>query len=181
MKLYCKGRAFIYLYTKETMVENKLYFIKDEYFEKYYCEDNKPNKRKDENGEHKRPCYYAFKEGDIYWMIPISSEIEKYEYEYAKSIDKYGMCDTISLVYVKGNKNAALIQNMIPVIEKYIDNIYTYFNTNTPIEINDKKKKEINAKARKVVRFARKGKKLTFTPILEIEKRLYEELSKDTN
>ena len=92
---------------------------------------------------------------------------------------KYGKCDTISFVYVKGNKNAALIQNMIPVTEKYIDKIYTYFGTNTPIEINEKKKKELNAKARKVVRFARIGKKLTFTPILDFEKRLLEEQDKD--
>ena len=161
------------------MKENKFYFIKDEYFEKYQCEDNKPNKESDEDGEHKRPCYYAFKEGNIYWMIPISSEIEKYEKEYQKSIDRYGVCDTISFVYVKGNKNAALIQNMIPITDKYIDTVYTYFGTNTPIEVNEKKKKELNAKARKAVRFARIGKKLTFTPILDFEKRLLDEIKED--
>ncbi len=159
------------------MLKNGLYFIKDEYFEKYYCKDNKPNKAKDEEVGHSRPCYYAFKEGDIYWMIPISSQIAKYEYEYNKSMMKYGMCDSISFVYVKGNKNAALIQNMIPVIEKYIDKIYTYAGTQIPIEINDKTSKELNAKARKVVRLARQGKKLTFTPILDFEKRLLEELN----
>lgn len=167
------------------MEENKLYFIKDEYFEKYKVSNTSFNKDSDENGEHNRPCYYAFKEGDIYWMIPISSQVDKYEYEYQKSIKKYGVCDSISFVYIKGNKNAALIQNMIPILEKYIDNIYTYHNTNTPIEINDKKRKELNAKARKVVRFARMGKKLTFTSILDFEKRLIEELkneqNKDTN
>lgn len=26
----------------------------------------------DEQGEHNRPCYYAFKDGKIYWMVPIS-------------------------------------------------------------------------------------------------------------
>lgn len=161
------------------MEENKLYFIKDEYFEKYKVSNASLNKDADENGEHNRPCYYAFKEGNIYWMIPISSQIDKYEYEYQKSIKKYGVCDSISFVYIKGNKNAALIQNMIPVTEKYIDKIYTYFGTNTPIEINEKKKRELNAKARKVVRFARIGKKLTFTPILDFEKRLLEEQGKD--
>lgn len=161
------------------MEQNKLYFIKDEYFEKYKVSNMSLNKDADENGEHNRPCYYAFKEGNIYWMIPISSKINKYEYEYQKSIKKYGVCDSISFVYIKGNKNAALIQNMIPVTSKYIDKIYTYFGTNTPIEINEKKKKELNAKARKVVRFARIGKKLTFTPILDFKKRLLEEQDKD--
>lgn len=162
------------------METNKLYFIKEEYFEKYETSTS-VNKQEDEEGEHNRPCYYAFKENNIYWMIPISSQVEKYEYEYQKSIDKYGKCDTISFVYVKGNKNAALIQNMIPVIDKYIEKIYTYTNTSTPIEINERKRKELNAKARKVVRFARIGKKLTFTPILEFEKQLLEELNQETN
>lgn len=163
------------------MEENKFYFIKDEYFEKYYCEDNKPNKESDDDGEHKRPCYYAFKDNDIYWMIPISSEIEKYEYEYQKSMDRYGFCDTLAFVYVKGNKNAALVQNMIPVTDKYIENMYTYFGTNKPVEVNEKKKKELNAKARKVVRLTRIGKKLTFTPILDFEERLIEELNQEKN
>lgn len=39
------------------MVENKLYFIKDVYFSKYKCEDNKGNKQADKDGEHNRPCY----------------------------------------------------------------------------------------------------------------------------
>lgn len=161
------------------MEASKLYFVKEEYFRKYKSSLSSTNKQEDEEGEHNRPCYYAFKEKDIYWMIPISSQVSKYEYEYNKSIEKYGMCDTLSFVYIKGNKNAALIQNMIPVIEKYIDKIYTYSGTNTPIEINEKKRKELNAKARKVVRMARKGKKLTFTPILEFEKRLLDELKQD--
>ena len=67
------------------METNKLYFIKEEYFEKYKCSTSSVNKAADKEGEHNRPCYYAFKEGDIYWMIPISSQVTKYEYEYKKS------------------------------------------------------------------------------------------------
>lgn len=166
------------------MEENKLYFIKEEYFKKYKNHTVSVNKDSTKESDHNRPCYYAFKDGEIYWMIPISSEVEKYKREYDKSIAKYGVCDSLAFVYIKGNKNASLIQNMIPVIEKYIDNIYTYHGTNIPIEINKKKKKELNAKARKVVRFARLGKKLTFTPILDFEKKLINELNdenKDTN
>jgi hypothetical protein len=99
----------------------------------------------DENGEHNRPCYYAFKDGKVIWMIPLSSQVAKYQKEYNKSI------------------------------EKYIDKIYTFKGTTTPIEINQKTQKELNAKARKVVRMARIGKKLTFTPILEVERKLLEE------
>lgn len=159
------------------MEENKLYFIKKEYFDTYKCDYIAQNKESDEQGEHNRPCYYAFKDVDIYWMVPISSQVKKYENIYRKSVEKYGECVGISFVYVKGNKNVALIQNMIPVIEKYIDKIYTYAGTNNPIEINEKKKKEINAKARKAIRFSKRNIKMTFTPIIDLEKRLLDELN----
>lgn len=55
-----------------------------------------------------------------------------------------------------------------------------YADTNNPIEINKNKQKEINAKARKVLRMARNGKQLTFTPILELEQKILTE-QKDTN
>lgn len=161
------------------MEENKLYFIKEEYFNTYKCDDTAKNKVSDEQGEHNRPCYYAFKDENIYWMVPISSQVEKYDGIYNKSIKKYGECVGISFVYIKGNKNVALLQNMIPVTEKYIDKLYTYTGTNNPIELNEKKKKEINAKARKIVRFARRNIKMTFTPIMDIEKQLLEELEKE--
>lgn len=158
---------------------NKLYFLKDEYFAKYKDKDNKPNKQKDDFGEHNRPCYYAFKEDNIYWMIPVSSQYTKYERLYQSKTQNGKDCDTIVLGYVKGNKNAFLIQNMIPVTEKYINNLYLYKGTDRPVEVNDKKCKEINAKVRKVLRFARNGIKLTFTPILDIEKALLMELEQD--
>ena len=157
------------------MEKNKLYFIKKEYFDIYKCDDVSKNKEFDEQGEHNRPCYYAFNDGKIYWMIPISSQIDKYEGIYNKSIKKYNECVGISFVYIKGNKNVALLQNMIPVTEKYIDKLYTYNGTNKPIEISEKKKKEINAKARKIIRFAKRNIKMTFTPIVDFEKRLLEE------
>lgn len=155
------------------MDKNKLYFIKSEYFETYKSEDNKPNK-----GEgHGRPCYYAFNDGEISWMVPISSQIEKYEALYEKSMSKYGKCDTLAFIYVKGNKNVALIQNMVPISEQYVNNIYLDSNTGNPIEINEKTCKEINAKVRKVLRLTEQGKHLTFTPIMEFKEQLLQELT----
>lgn len=161
------------------MKDNKLYFIKEEYFKKYSNERLSKNKSQDEAGEHNRPCYYAFKENEILWMIPISSKCEKYQKLYDKAIARYKTCDAISFVYIKGNRNVALIQNMIPVSEKYIDKIYTYAGTDIPIELNDKNKREINAKARKALRFARIGKSLTLTPILELEKQILNEMNSE--
>lgn len=70
------------------MKENYLYFIKDEYFEKFENQNFLKNiKVYGDNEITKRPCYYAFHEGKILWMIPISSKIKKYENEYRKSME----------------------------------------------------------------------------------------------
>lgn len=162
------------------MEVNKLYFVKDEYFENCEVDTIPKNKESDSISEHNRPCYCAFENEGVYWMIPISSQVDKYKNIYQKTVSKYGFCDTISFVHIKGNENVVLIQNMIPVTQNHINNIYMYADTNNPIEINKNKQKEINAKTRKVLRMARNGKQLTFTPILELEQKILTE-QKDTN
>lgn len=156
------------------MTNGYLYFIKDLFYEQYADENLKPNKSIDKDGNiHNRPCYYSFKKGDIIWMVPVSSQIEKYERIYKQKIKNGKLCDTIVFGYVKGNKNVFLIQNMIPVKEEHVNNIYVDKGTQQPIELNEKLKKELNAKVRKVLRLTRSGKaKIVFTPILELEKKL---------
>ena len=134
------------------------------------------------NGKpHGRPCYYAFKETDlnIYWMVPISSKIEKYQVEYKKSIDKYRLCDGICFGYILGEKKAFLVQNMFPVTDKYITNIYIDKNSSIPVSIPPKLQSELNAKVRKALRLYRKGTKIILTMVLDIEKSLIQELEKD--
>lgn len=55
-----KGRA---LYVRSKMQLNYLYFIEESYFEKYKNDTVSQNQKEDE--EHRRPCYYAFKEDSI--------------------------------------------------------------------------------------------------------------------
>ena len=61
------------------------YHIKDEYFEVIRDIKNSKVMSNKENGGY-RPNYYAVKEvgTDIMWMIPLSSQIDKYEKEYSK-------------------------------------------------------------------------------------------------
>lgn len=160
------------------MISGNLYFIKDSFYEKYAHKDLKPNKSVDKEGNiHNCPCYYAFCEGDIVWMIPVSSQIQKYEEIYRKKTKNGKDCDTIVFGYVKGNKNAFLIQNMIPVTEEYINNIYIDKSTGKPVVLSSSLKKELNAKARKVLRLTRNNiAKIVFTPVLEIAERLKEDI-----
>lgn len=161
------------------MKSGYLYFIKDSFYEDYPHKDLKPNKSADKDGNvHNRPCYYAFSEDNIVWMIPVSSQVKKYEKIYKNKTKDGKDCDTIVFGYVKGNKNAFLIQNMIPVTEEYINNIYIDKSTDKPVTLSVNLKRELNAKARKVLRLTRNNiAKIVFTPIMEIEKKLQTSIS----
>lgn len=171
-KSYAVGLFFVeeIIFMKEGM----LYFIKDEFYEKYSEFDLLYNKEQIGKQEHNRPCCYLFKysESNIYWMIPISSKIEKYQREYENAIKKYGMCDNISFGYVLGRKCAFLPQNMFPITEKYILNVYKDSSTGKPVKLDEKLIRELNKKARKKIRFNMKGKKLGMTDIVGILARI---------
>ncbi len=161
------------------MQKGYFYFISDDYYQKFPNEKLMANKEMVNGEVHNRPCYYSFQdddEKDIYWMIPVSSQTDKYLEEYNKSIERYNMCDSISFGYLKGQYNAFLLQNMCPVTQKYILNQYFYADSHNPVHIPNDLKRELNAKARKILRLAKKGKKLTFTNILKMKKELLSEL-----
>lgn len=160
------------------MDRGNFYFITDDYYRKFHKEKLMINREVIDGQVHNRPCYYAFpdeEEQQIYWMVPVSSQTEKYEREYSKSMKKYRMCDTISFGYLKGERTAFLLQNMCPVTEKYILNQYFYADTGKPVTIPSDLRRELNAKVRKILRFAKRGKKLTFTEILKMKEELLNE------
>lgn len=70
------------------------YHIKDEFFDMIqdkYLMNNK-------EGGNYRPHFLAVQDSknkDIYWMIPISSQVEKYKGIMKKKIKRYGKCNTI--------------------------------------------------------------------------------------
>jgi len=72
------------------METGKLYFIKDSFYDRFSNCGLLENKDIINGKEHDRPCCYAlkFNNGDknIYWMIPISSKIEKYKQKYLNYI-----------------------------------------------------------------------------------------------
>lgn len=157
------------------MEKGYFYFISDEYYNKFSNEKLMTNKEVVNGEVHNRPCYYSLQDDDekrIFWMIPVSSQTDKYLDEYNKSIEKYGVCDTISFGYLKGEFNAFLLQNMCPITSEFILNQYFYADSQNPVHIPNDLKRELNAKARKILRLAKKGKKLTFTNILKMRQQL---------
>ena len=85
---------------EEYMIKGNLYFIKDEFFDKFPNQMLLTNKPDAEEYNMNRPCYYAFPDEEderILWMVPVSSQIEKFEKKYNRSIEKYGQCDVLDL------------------------------------------------------------------------------------
>lgn len=161
------------------MDKGKLYFIKDEFYDRFQGCGLSKNKNIADGKKHNRPCCYLFEfageNADIYWMVPISSKTQKYEEIYNKSIKKYGKCDSISFGYILGEKRAFLVQNLFPVTENYVENIYIDKNTSLPITLSADLMAEINKKARKKIRYNLEGKQFGFSDV----KKIYDELIKD--
>lgn len=150
------------------------YFLKDQYFVDFPDDKLMKNKEKLEGRLHDRPCFYAFKDETtgLYWMIPFSSQVNKFERIYASKIAKYNRCDTIVFGHVLGHKKAFLIQNMCPVTKEYIRGQYIDGKTDVPVRIDGRVEKELLSKAKKVLALQRKGVPLIFPDVLKIEKQL---------
>ena len=143
------------------------YFLTSQYFEDF----PNSNAMKNKDAERNRPCFCAFKENDLYWMIPISSQIKKFESVYSNKIKKFNKCDTIAFADLLGNKKAFLIQNMCPVTDQYIRNEYLDKHSN-PVRICERREKTIISQAKKVLNLHRRGTTLIFGDILKIEEEL---------
>lgn len=149
------------------------YHIKESYFDK--VNDDKLMKNK-ENGNY-RPTYYCYKEADsqLIWVVPMSTQVEKFRKIAQKSIDKYGECNGIYIDKFDGKENAFLIQNMFPITEKYISHIHT--RNNNPVPVNANIKKEVKKRVNKALALLKKGKKIIFPDVKRLKKMMIDELN----
>lgn len=150
------------------------YYIKDSYFVDFPDPYLMKNKETINGQVHDRPCFYTFQDTSmgIYWMIPFSSQVSKLKKIYNRKMQKYKRCDTIVFGEVLGHEKAFLIQNMCPITSKYIKNEYFDSKANVPVRVNGILEKELKEKASKVLALQRKGSKLIFPNVLEIERKL---------
>ena len=156
-------------------INGRLYFIKDEFFDFIGDKYLKANKEATQ-----RPHYYAFKDNntDLLWVIPCSSQIEKYKAIIKKKSANHKKHNHVQIIKVNGIEQAFLFQDMFPIIEKYIMN--PYIKQAAFMEIRDKKKLSyIQDNANKIINLMRRGIKFTPTQpdIIRIEKILIEELN----
>lgn len=140
------------------MIERGFYIVKDKFFKDMDDPYLKGNK------EANRPHYYCFKdEGtNLYWMIPLSSRIEKYRKIMNKKIENKKPCDIIHIIKLdNGKESVFLIQDMFPIKEEYIEREYTIAGNHLKVT-SEHSALEIEKKARKVMNMLKRG--IKFTP-----------------
>ena len=120
-----------------------------------------PNLKMNKDGN--RPHYYCFRDGNtgVYWMIPLSSRIDKYKSMMEKKEKMGKPCDIIHIVKLDNDKESAfLIQDIFPITEKYIEREYTIAGNHLMLT-KKHSVKEIERKARKVIGMLKRGVKFT--------------------
>ena len=140
------------------MKENGFYIIKEDFFKTVNDPYLKTNK-----GES-RPHYYCLKDNDsdIYWMIPMSSRVDKYEKIIIDRIKKKQPCDILHITKLGKRKSVFLIQDMFPITSEYVERAYTI--NNIPfILTREKDTKAIHSKAERIKALICSGRRLFST------------------
>lgn len=161
------------------IIEGKLYFIKDEFIEKY---NPKYHLMENKTQGTKRPTYFCFrdkKEKDILWFVPMSSKYDKYLeiYEYIKQKRGKEPNNFVFARNVAGKKTVFLIQNMFPTLAKYIEEEYK--KAGISIKVPKAVKEEIDRKTRDIFTYTNRGIVATFTNLPEFIKEIRAELIQD--
>lgn len=95
----------------------------------------------------------------IYWMIPLSSKVDKFKKIIEKKEKAGKPCDILHIVKLDDDRESVfLIQDMFPITENYIEREYTIAG-NHLILTSEHVAREIERKARKVVGMLKRGVK----------------------
>ena len=83
-----------------------------------------------------------------------------------------GRCDTLLFGEVLGREKAFLLQNMFPVTTDYIKEEYIDRNANIPVRISGALEAQLLRHAKRVLALQRRGSRLIYPNVLEIEQQL---------
>ncbi len=129
------------------MVENGLYKIKDKYYSDFPHDKHIHNKAG-------RPLYYAVKDKcGIYWLIPISSQVDAYRQKIEAVERKRGAgnCLTFHIGIIAGQERVFKVCDLIPIADEYIEGEFK-INGSHYIARDKKLVREIGEKARNYIR-----------------------------
>jgi hypothetical protein len=153
-----------------------VYHIKDSYFNT--VKDDKL--MQNHEGGSYRPTYFCVKEAKtgLLWVIPMSSRVNKYKKFVQKDIERYGECLKIVIGEYASIDAAFLLQNMFPILPKYIDHVHLV--QSNPVPVNTRLQAIIDRNFRELLRLQRRGVNIVFPDIIHLEKLMLEELATDT-
>lgn len=142
------------------MKKTGFYIIKDSFFDKVNDSYLKGNK------EGNRPHYYCLEDSDgLYWMIPLSSRVEKYRKIMDKKAREGKPCDIVHIVKLDDDRESAfLIQDMFPITAEYVEREYTIAGNHLMLT-SEHSVKEIETKAKKVMALLKRGVKFIPTQV----------------
>ena len=147
-----------------------LYHISDDFFHiysDYFLMNNHEKGRT-------RPTYFTIKDKDILWFVPLSTKVSKYEKIINQKIKKYGFCNTILIRDILSKKQAILLQNAFPTLEKYITHVHMF--NGIPAHVSDTLKEEILVYFKRMLNMKKNGVNLFFTDIDKLKEELNKEL-----
>jgi hypothetical protein len=149
-----------------------VYHIKDTYFN--VAQDDKLM-RNHEGGSY-RPTYFCVKDENtgLLWVIPMSTRLDKYNAIIEKDTDRYGSCLKILVARYGDKQSAFLLQNMFPILPKYIDHIHTI--AGNPMPVNPIVQADIASRFKEIRRLYSRGVKMVFPDINRLEKLMLDEL-----
>ena len=157
--------------------EGRLYFIKDEFLEKYgqkyHLMENKVEKGT------KRPTYLCFKDNknkDLLWFVPMSKQYDKYFKIYNNKKQKINKEPNNFVFFnnIAGIKGVFLIQNIFPTTEIYVQE--EYLRKGQEIKVSKIIQREILEKAKNVLALSNRGIVATYTNLPEFIKEIKQEI-----
>ena len=148
------------------MVQFGLYSIKDQFFEDFKSPYFPYNKSEN------RPYFCSIQDSaGIWWMIPLSTQVETYQKKIEADEKKYGMCLYYHIGLIAGYKRVFLVGSMFPITGEYTKKEYTMAGTHYIVK-NTKLIKEIQKRAKKYLSLVEHHRMKPSINVLSIRKKL---------
>ena len=114
---------------------------------------------------------FAFKDSKtgLYWLIPCSSKVDKYERLIKRKKEQHKPTDTIQIIKIFDRKTVLLFQDMFPIIASYIESPYIKGGQTVRIA-NPKIIQNFKKNARKIINVLHRD--VRFTPTQPNVKRI---------
>lgn len=152
------------------MTERGLYVLSERFFQDF----PDPCLMQNKGG---RPFYYCVQDKHgLFWMIPLSSKVEKYRSIVEREEAKHGKggCVLCHVGPMFGAERAFCISNIFPVTSQYVEREFIAKGVHYVVS-NDKLVKDVRSKALRYLKLVELGKLKPMVDISGIQEKLLEQ------